>query len=83
MASLELTQRVLLQACTCVRRLVHKPIYTSNNGKSRRGPHIEKGLAVHHVQEEPSNSFTKRGIGRGKQAKWDQKIKWVISHSME
>lgn len=59
MASLELTQRVLFQACTCVRRLIHKPIYTSNNGKSRRGPHIEKGLAVHHVQEEPSNSFIK------------------------
>lgn len=82
MASLELTQRMLLQACTCVCRLVHKPIYTSNNGKSRRGPHIEKGLAVHHVQEEPSNSFIKC-IGRGKQAKWDWKIKWVISHSME
>lgn len=62
MASLELTQPVLLQACTCVCRLVHKPIYTSNNGKSRRGPHIEKGLAVHHVQEEPSNSFNKYAI---------------------
>lgn len=43
MASLELTQRVLLQVCMCVHRLVHKPIYTSNNGKSRRGPHIAKG----------------------------------------
>lgn len=59
MAGLELTQPMLLQACTCVCRLVHKPIYTSNNDKSRQGPHIEKGLAVHHVQEKLSNSFTK------------------------